>query len=495
LYLIGYDIGSSSIKAAIVEVETSRRVGFVQYPDTEMDIISKHPGWAEQDPEIWWEYVCQATRKLLDDTNILSPEIAGIGIAYQMHGLILIDKDLNVLRPSIIWCDSRSVEIGKRAFEEIGPDKCLTHLLNSPGNFTASKLKWVKDHEPDIYNRIHKIMLPGDFIAMKLTGEVNTTVSGLSEAILWDFKENKIADFLLEYFEIGLDLIPDIVPSFGDQGSLTTEASELTGLNKGTPVTYRAGDQPNNALSLNVLNPGEMAATGGTSGVVYGVEEKYVYDQESRVNSFAHVNHSLESPRIGILLCINGAGILYSWVKNQIALEGTSYEDMERMMASVPVNSDGLRILPFGNGAERILLNENPGASINNLHFNRHSRAHFYRAAIEGIAFSFIYGLDILKQMGLHPEIIRVGNDNLFKSEVFSTTVCNLSGYPIEVHDTSGAVGAARGAGFGASAYMTLKEAFSNNEIEIEYQPQGKEVHQQGYQAWKADLDKVFKKT
>jgi len=275
-----------------VDADSSKRVLTVQYPDTEMDIISKYPGWAEQDPEIWWEYVCRVTRRLLKETNIPPHEIIGIGIAYQMHGLVLIDKDQNVLRPSIIWCDSRSVEIGDRAFEEIGPDKCLTHLLNSPGNFTASKLKWVKDNEPEIYNRIYKIMLPGDFIAMKMTGEINTTVSGLTEAILWDFKENKVADFLLDYFEIGINVIPDIIPTFGEQGRLTREGADLTGLSKGTPVTYRAGDQPNNALSLNVLNPGEMAATGGTSGVVYGVEDKYVYDQESRVNSFAHVNHN-----------------------------------------------------------------------------------------------------------------------------------------------------------------------------------------------------------
>ena len=449
MYYLGYDIGSSSIKAALVDAESNKPIKVVQYPESEMDIISRRQGWAEQNPEVWWENIIQATRKLFTDLEAKYRDgVLGIGISYQMHGLVLVDKDQNVLRPSIIWCDSRAVEIGNELFEKLGPQKCLDHLLNSPGNFTASKLKWVKDNEPEIYNRIHKLMLPGDYIAMKFTGELNTTVCGLSEGMMWDFKENNPANFLFEEFGINESMIPEVKDVFSNQGELSTVIADLLGLPAGIPVGYRSGDQPNNAMSLGVLNAGEVAATGGTSGVVYGVVDQLSYDEDSRVNSFAHVNHCADNPKIGILLCINGAGIQYRWVKQQMANDGTSYVDMERMISSVPVNSEGLRIIPFGNGAERILENKDIGSHVMNLHFNRHNRAHFYRASLEGIAYSFIYGMEILSGMGMKVSRIKVGNDNLFQSTVFSTTIASLLQCEIDVVETTGAVGAAKAIGY-----------------------------------------------
>jgi xylulokinase len=495
VYLLGYDIGSSSIKAALVEADSGKVLKIVQSPQREMDMISRHPGWAEQHPEIWWENVCTATKSLLSSTDIAPELIKGIGIAYQMHGLVLVDKDQNVLRPSIIWCDSRAVEIGDAAFEAIGAEKCLKHLLNSPGNFTASKLKWVKDNEPELYEKIDKIMLPGDYIAMKLTGKVCSTISGLSEGILWDFQENKIADLVLDHYGISTDLMPDLVDTFSIQGQLSETAARQTGLNIGTPVAYRAGDQPNNALSLGVFEPDTVAATGGTSGVVYGVVDQAIYDLQSRINGFAHVNHSTENPRLGLLLCINGAGIQYAWVKQQMGSDGIGYEDMERMAKSIPVGAEDLRIIPFGNGAERMLTNKNPGAQINNIQFNRHGKAHLYRAALEGIAFSFIYGFQVLKELGLHPNVIKVGNDNLFRSEVFSRTVANLMGCSIEVVKTTGAVGAAKGSGMGIGLYKDLKEAMKNNEIEQVYHPQeATATYVQAYEKWVSDLEHLMNK-
>lgn len=493
MYLLGYDIGSSSIKAALVEAESGETVKTIQYPETEMDMISRHSGWAEQNPEDWWTNVCLATKKLLEETNISPAAINSIGIAYQMHGLVLVDKDMEPLRPSIIWCDSRAVEIGNEAFETIGQEKCLSHFLNSPGNFTASKLKWVKKNEPEVFNRIHKIMLPGDYVAMKLTGEIRTTISGLSEGIFWDFKENEIADIILDHFGFDDNLMPEIIDTFSIQGRLHQSAANATGLAEGTPVTYRAGDQPNNALSLGVINPNEVAATGGTSGVVYGVVDKLIYDAASRINGFAHVNHSSENPRLGILLCINGAGIQYSWVHKQIALDNKSYNELEKLAGTIPVGSDGLRIIPFGNGAERVLENMNTGAQINNLHFNLHTRTHFYRAALEGIAFSFVYGFQILKDLGLNPEVIKVGNDNLFQSRIFSMTVANLLGCKIEVIQTTGAVGAAKASGLGTGYYKNLKDAIKTNKVEQVYHPEDQiETYKKAYEAWRNDLERLI---
>ncbi len=499
MYLLGYDIGSSSIKAALVSIASGEKIAVVQSPAQEMDILAPHPGWAEQHPDTWWQHVCIATQKLLAQTGAKPSEIRGIGIAYQMHGLVLTDKSHEALRPSIIWCDSRAVEVGKRAFDEMGQERCLSQLLNSPGNFTAAKLAWVKENEPAIFEKTHKFMLPGDYIAMKLTGEIMTTASGLSEGIFWDFKENGVANSIMQHFGFDEKLIPDIAPTFSPQGKLSKAAAAATGLAEGTPVTYRAGDQPNNALSLNVLEPGEVAATGGTSGVVYGVVDQPKYDPQSRVNSFLHVNHSQQSAvgndstRIGILLCINGAGSQYSWMKHQLAQGAESYPDMERQATEVPPGANGLRILPFGNGAERMLGNRDIGSRVNNLHFNRHNRAHFYRAALEGIAFSFVYGMGILKEMGLNVQVIRVGNDNLFQSAVFSNTISNLVGSRIEMVETTGAVGAAKAAGVATGIFSSVGEAMTGGKVFLAYEPGNMNgVYREAYRAWEEDLLNVL---
>lgn len=493
MFSIGYDIGSSSIKASLIDLDSGQVIKLVSYPDTEMEINAVSEGWAEQNPDEWWSAVCASTKKILSETNIKTEEIKSIGIAYQMHGLVLVDKNQKVLRPSIIWCDSRAVEIGNKALHDVGIDYCFGHLLNSPGNFTASKLKWVQQNEPKIYERIHKAMLPGDFIAMKLSGEINTTVTGLSEGIFWDFKNHSLASSLLDYYNIDANLLPDIVDNFSEQGKLSKKASIETGLHEGTIISYRAGDQPNNALSLNVLNPGEIAATGGTSGVVYGVSDVIKYDNQSRVNGFAHVNHSKDSTRIGQLLCINGAGSQYAWVRKQMTNSQLSYAEMEVILSNIPIGSNGLRILPFGNGSERMLNNKQPGAQFNNVQFNTHTREHFYRAAIEGIAFSFVYGIKILKELGINPKKMRVGNDNLFQSPTFSNTLANLLDCSIEMIETTGATGAAKASGIGIGHYASLNEAISNNKIIKEFLPSPKnDVYGLAYENWEGYLDKLI---
>jgi xylulokinase len=495
MHLLGYDIGSSSIKAALVDAQSGQTIQVVQYPSLELEIISRKAGWAEQHPESWWESLCQATKLLLAKTEVDPKSIKSIGIAYQMHGLVVVDEKQHVLRPAIIWCDSRAVDIGNAAFREIGEEKCRSHLLNSPANFTASKLKWVKDHEPALYQKIHKIKLPGDYIAMKLTGIINTTVAGLSEGMFWDFKNHEIASFLLDHYGIDKSLLPEIVHTFSLHGKVSREAAEDTGLAPGTAVTFRAGDQANNAMALGVFHPGEVAATGGTSGVIYGVIDHLQYDPLSRINSFAHVNHSPEDPRLGLLLCINGAGIQYSWLKKQVALPDISYPEMERISSSIPIGSDGLRVIPFGNGAERMLDNQSPGAHFVNVQFNRHSRGHFYRAGLEGIAFSFVYGGQILKELGVDIQVLKVGNDNLFQSEIFSTTIANLLNCRIEIINTTGAAGAAKASGIGTGYYRDLEEAITTNEVVQVYAPGASATpYQQAYQRWKNDLQKILNK-
>jgi xylulokinase len=414
--------------------------------------------------------------------------IGAIGLSYQMHGLVVVDKSYNVLRPAIIWCDSRAVEIGDKAFKELGSQRCLGSLLNSPGNFTASKLRWLRENEPEIYEKVYMIMLPGDYIAFRMTGMAATTVSGLSEGIFWNFEENKLADFLLDHYGFSRELIPEILPTFSEQGKLGPGVAAELGLRTGIPVTYRAGDQPNNAFSLNVLNPGEIAATAGTSGVVYGVSDEITYDPESRVNTFAHVNHAKGRPRLGVLLCINGTGILYSWLKRYLGAGIHDYDQLNRMAEDVPAGAEGLTILPFGNGAERMLNNKDPGCTIAHLNFNIHSDAHLVRAAQEGIVFAFHHGLEIMKDTGIQPAVIRAGHANMFLSPVFRETLAGLTGAVIELYDTDGSQGAALGAGVGCGHYPGFKSAFANlKRIEV-IEPARGDAYQEAYQAWQSEL-------
>lgn len=461
-YLLGYDIGTSSVKASLVEIESGKCAASTFFPKTEAPIIAKQSGWAEQDPESWWKCLCQATRQVLADTGARGEDVKAIGISYQMHGLVCVDKEGKPLRPSIIWCDGRAVPYGNAAFEAIGSETCLSHLLNSPGNFTAAKLAWVKENEPELYSQIHKVMLPGDYIAMKLSGgDMKTTVSGLSEGMFWDFKRNEVSQDVMKYFGFDNSLICDIVPTFSVQSVVCEGVAQELGLAAGTPISYRGGDQPNNALSLNVMEPGEIAATGGTSGVVYGVLGEVNYDKLSRVNTFAHVNHNQPDTRLGVLLCINGTGILNAWMKRTVAPEGIGYAEMNDLAESVPVGAEGLSIIPFGNGAERVLQNQNPGASISGINFNIHTKAHLLRAAQEGIAFSFAYGMDIMAQMGMEIKTIKAGHANLFLSPLFRRTLASVTGATIELYETDGAVGAAKGAGIGAGIYKDHNEAFT----------------------------------
>jgi xylulokinase len=492
-YSLGFDIGSSSVKVSLLDIEKGVGVASAFYPKTEMSISVPKPEWAEQSPEDWWQNLKKAISEVVSQSSVNTAEIKAIGITYQMHGLVALDKNDKVVRPSIIWCDSRAVDYGRRAFHALGEKWALEHLLNSPGNFTAAKLAWVKENEPEIYERIDKIMLPGDYIAFRLTGEKNTTLSGLSEGIFIDYQTNEISEELLDYFGFSKSLIPEQVPTFAPQGVLLPRVAEELGLTVGIPVAYRAGDQPNNAFSLNVLEPGEVAATAGTSGVVYGVSDQLVPDSLSRVNTFAHVNHTKHQRRLGILLCINGTGILNAWLRQNTARE-LDYSQINDEALTAPVGAEGLRVFPFGNGAERVLGDLNPGASLSGLNFNIHNRSHLLRAGQEGIAFSFRYGMDIMQGMGVKGNVIRAGKANMFLSPLFRQTLSNLTGATVELYDTDGSLGAARGAALGAGIWKSPQEAFENlNKLEVITPNHEADTINNYYEDWKQKLNNILK--
>jgi xylulokinase len=500
MLLLGIDLGTSSIKVSVVDAQSQLCVATASYPETESAIISLHPGWAEQSPDQWWEYVQQAILKCHGSKKYDPRDIAAIGIAYQMHGLVLVDKEQNTLRNSIIWCDSRAVEIGNKAFHEIGEEICLSHLLNSPGNFTASKLAWVKENEPAVYDKIDKVMLPGDFIALRMTGDCTTTMSALSEGVFWDFKQNKVSEAIINYFGFDQAIFPTVHPLFAPHGYLKDNIAAQLSLTAGIPVSYKAGDQPNNALSLNVLKPGEVATTAGTSGVIYGVCDELNYDLQSRINSFAHVNHKAPSlggglgeARIGVLLCINGTGIFNRWMKN-IAGANQTYPGLNEAASVIPVGSEGLIALPFGNGAERMLNNLIIGSHFHNIDFNIHTPAHMVRAVQEAIAFSFRYGLDIMRENGINPTVVRAGKANLFLSEVFTQSFANVNNTAVEFYEGDGSFGAAIGAGIGAAIYKNAETALQNRKPVGIVGPAAVKQYDELYEQWKERLNDQLNK-
>lgn len=491
MLLLGLDIGTSSIKASVVDAQTKQCLAAAHYPETEAEITSLQKGWAEQSPESWWQFAQQAIAKVHATKKYNPQDIAAIGIAYQMHGLVLVDKQQQVLRNSIIWCDSRAVPYGDAAFKAIGEEKSLSHLLNSPGNFTAAKLAWVKANEPQVYEKIDKIMLPGDFISMKLTGTITISASSLSEGIFWDFKKNALSKDVMDYFGFDESIIPTVRNVFSEHGYITNEVAEALQLKPGIPVTYKAGDQPNNALSLNVFEPGEVAATAGTSGVIYAVSDSLTYDKQSRVNSFAHVNYTEDEVRIGVLLCINGTGILNSWIK-KIAGSNKNYEQLNEEALKVSAGSDGLFILPFGNGAERMLNNKLIGSHIQNIDLNKHNATHVYRAGQEGIGFAFRYGLDIMRENSIQPKVIRAGKANMFLSDVFTEAFVNATNTPVELYNSDGSVGAALGAGIGAKIFSDPKEAFNKMQCLQTVEPTNNKVYDELYNEWKKLLNRAL---
>lgn len=490
-YLLGYDIGSSAIKASLVEADGGEVTGSAVSPADELSIQAPRPGWAEQDPEAWWGHVCAVTRQLVAAHPAALRAVRAIGLSYQMHGLVLVDRALRVLRPAILWCDSRAVDIGRRAFEALGEAMCLQRLLNAPGNFTASKLKWVKDNEPDVFARVHKAMLPGDYVALRMTGEATTTATGLSEGILWDFQAACLAELLLAHYGIPAACIPPVVEVFSVQGTLRPDAAAQLGLPAGIPLAYRSGDQPNNALSLNVLEPGEVAATAGTSGVVYAVSDMPRADTQGRVNTFLHVNHQQQRPRYGTLLCVNGAGSLYRWLRDTVMTPGMGYADMNRLAATAPVGADGLSLLPFGNGAERLLQDRHTGARLDGLDFNRHTRAHLLRAGQEGIVFALHHGLQVMRDLGLETRTVRAAAANLFLSPLFCSAFATLTNTRLELYDTDGAQGAARAAGLGAGFYRDATEALRGQRRlrAVEPEPGAVSAYREAYARWRCVFD------
>lgn len=489
MHYLGIDLGSSSVKVCLADAN-GKEIASAKAPiDGEMEIISTSSGFAEQNPEDWWAMLTHGIKQLKEQGHNLA-NVKAIGIAYQMHGLVAMNDSFIPLRPAIIWCDSRAIPLGEKAFQEIGEEKALKKLLNSPGNFTAAKLAWVKNNEPDIYNKIAFIGLPGDWLAARLTGQLNATVSGLSEGIFIDHSTGQISNDVLNAFSIDKNFIKQPGESFRRFGKVLPTWCDEFGFNADAEVCYVAGDQPNNAFSLSAINPGEVAINAGTSGVLYAVSETPVVDMQQRVNTFAHVTHTTNKPSFGVLACVNGTGIQYSWLRHMLANNGDlSFIDLNNLAKTAPPGCDGLHVFSFGNGAERILNNRNIGASFTNINFHKHGPQHLIRAAQEGIAFSLVYCIEIFKEIGIEIKVLKAGSANLFNSPLFRQIVADTSGIPVEVINADGALGAARGAMVGSQAIdiKTIGSEMIQTVARVE-PSENTQLYRQIYNEWLGEL-------
>ncbi|WP_339655368.1 FGGY-family carbohydrate kinase, partial [uncultured Salegentibacter sp.] len=346
---------------------------------------------------------------------------------------------------------------------------------------------------PENFKKASIMMLPGDYIAAKLSETPQISTSGLSEAALWDFSKGKLATEVLDKMGLSEDFIPEIVPSFGDQATVSSAIANELGLDPDTKINYRAGDQPNNAFSLNALKPGDIATTAGTSAVMYAVSAENTFDPESRVNTFLHVNNTEKAKHNGVLLCINGSGILYQWLRKIISVgreELIPYEKLNEEAAKVEPGSKGLRFYPFGNGVERIFSNKEVNSGIENLNYNIHQPAHLIRSACEGIVFAMNYGFEVMQSIGVEGKVVRAGKDNLFLSPVFREIFVNTTQTTLELYNTSGAEGAARGAAVGYGFYKEFDDAFTSLKCleRMEPDPKLSKQYQEIYQEWKQNI-------
>ncbi len=478
---LGIDLGSSSVKVSLLDESGGQVLARTTVPELgEMGMTRPKPGWAEQSPELWWDLTCQGIRQVMEGRD--ASNLRGIGIAYQMHGLVCMGANDEVLRPAILWCDSRAVEIGERYFGEIGRDKCLAHLHQSPGNFTVSKLAWVRENEPDVYAKIDKVGLPGDYLAYRLSGEWQTTDGGLSEAAAWDFSKGEMANFLMGGMGLKASLWPNRVPILGLQCEVSRAAAAELGIPAGVPISYRAGDQPNNAFALGANAPGDVAASGGTSGVLYGVSEAPLADAQQRVNPFLHVTHRQDQPRIGVLMCLNGAGSQMAWLRR---ITGVDYDQLNEQASSVSPGADGLTCLPFGMGAERILGNRTVGMQWRGGDFGKHGVGELSRACFEGIALAFRYGAEAMAAAGVEIRSVRAASSGLFLSPVFAQALADLLQAPIDCIAANGADGAARAAALGAGHYGSVTEASAVLKVKRSYVPQSNTEYAEVYDRWR----------
>ncbi|MBL7140937.1 MAG: xylulokinase [Planctomycetes bacterium] len=461
-YLLGIDIGTSGTKTLLVDPAGRIAAAVtVEYP-----AYAPRPAWSEQDPEDWWQATVTSIRQVLKKARAKAADVTGLGLSGQMHGSVFLDKSGKVLRRAILWNDQRTGAECDAITQAAGGRRALIRMVSNPAltGFTAPKILWVRKHEPRLYDRTTKILLPKDYVRYRLTGEFATEVSDASGTLLLDVKRRRWSTKLLGLLQIDRALLPEVYESQEVSGRLTAAAARATGLAVGTPVVGGGGDQAAGAVGNGIVRRGVISATLGTSGVVFAHADHVETDPEGRVHTFCHAVEG-KWHVMGVVLAAGGS---LQWFRNTLCQDLVRkakrekvdpYELITAEAAAVPPGSDGLYFLPYLTGERTPHADPNARAAWIGLS-NMHTRAHMARAVLEGATYAMRDCLEIIQGMGVPVKEIRVAGGGA-RSRFWRALQADIYKQPVwTVSSEEGpAYGVALLAGVGTGVWSSVPEA------------------------------------
>jgi xylulokinase len=479
---LGIDVGTGGSRALLVN-----RQGEVVAACTvaHEDMHMAQPLWAEQRPENWWDAVVTTIRGVLAQAGVAGAEVRGIGLSGQMHGLVMLDSAHDVIRPALIWCDQRSQRQVDWVNAKVGTARVLECIANPVlTGFTLPKLLWVRDNEPQHFDRLRKVLLPKDYVRFRLTGEFATEVSDASGTALFDVVKRRWSFKLADAVGVDRAVLPECFESSDVTGAISREAAELTGLAEGTPVVGGGGDQAASAVGNGIVAPGIVSCTLGTSGVVFAHMEEVAYDPAGRVHTFCHAVRG----KWHVMGVTQGAGLSLQWFRNQLA-PGADYDALMAEAATAPAGSHGLCWLPYLMGERTPHLDALARGGWVGL-TAKHRRADLIRSLIEGVTYSQKDCLDIVASLGVEIRSVRAsggGAKSLFwrqvLADVFAKPVVTLAS------QEGSALGAALLAMVGTGEYASVPEvcgAVIREEARVEPGWENAEVYARGHRVYQA---------
>lgn len=487
---LGIDVGTGGSRAVVIDeagqVVTSATIEHAPF-------ASPQTGWAEQDPGDWWRASSAAVRAVLANGKVRTEEIASIGLTGQMHGAVLLDEHDEVLRPAIIWCDVRTDPQCREITQRVGAEQLIQLVLNPAlAGFTLPKLMWVREVEPDLWTRVRSVLLPKDYVRLKLTGDRATDVADASGTLLLDVRGRKWSQEMLAHANLDEKLLPHVYESQEVTGSVSAAGAEATGLLVGTPVVAGAGDQAAGAIGMGIVRPGSVSATIGTSGVVFAATDRPALDPKGRVHTFCHAIPD----RWHVMGVTQAAGLSLRWFRDRFGTgdihsnndqNRDPYEYLVEEAANAPVGADGLFWAPYLMGERTPHLDPHARAALIGLTAS-HTRSHIIRAILEGVAYSLRDTLSIFSELGVPAGIIRLGGGGA-RSILWQQIQADVYGQTVELvaADEGPAFGAALLAAVGVAAWASVDEACNTAvsvRARIEPEPAARTLMDQGYQTY-----------
>jgi xylulokinase len=482
MYWLGIDVGTGGTRALLVDEKGKVRHTFTAAHE---DIQMERPLWAEQHPENWWEAAQKAIRGVIAASGVSGKSVQGVGLSGQMHGLVLLDESDRVIRPALIWCDQRSQAQVDALNASIGKETVLACIANPVlTGFTLPKLLWVRDNEPELFAHVRKILLPKDYLRLRLTGEYASDVSDASGTALFDVVGRRWSKEFAERLELSTKILPTVFESHEICGKVSKEGAASTGLSEGTPVVAGAGDQAASAVGNGIVEPGLVSCTIGTSGVVFAHTKSPAYDPAGRVHTFCHAVRGAWH----LMGVTQGAGLSLQWFRRNLAPD-QDYDTLTAEAAGAPAGSQGLYWLPYLMGERTPHLNSSARGGWIGL-TARHTRADLIRAVLEGVAYSQKDCLNIIEQMGAKVGSIRLSGGGA-RSALWRQMFADVFGKRVATLETEegSAYGAALLSMVGTRQYASVLEvcrATIRESASLEPRPAEAAVYAKGHKVYQS---------